>query len=647
MPLTVRKFNAQVKDPQSGQMVPAGLLSSDSLQAIEATESAAITEIQQKGAQTRESIPDDYTELSGSVGELKTQLGYLEYGAVTIAVAGGTAHSSGVDQIKYSLKNGKKYYLSLSSSDFTEAITLRIYGYNGSTGTQIAQPTIKPGEFVEFTSNGNYDAVGLYWNTSWTSVNGNGVFMVYSTDSIYHKTDVASQNSSEALERIGSAEDVVPVNWAYSHVESDWERGTITNQGVDDDSNTRLRNKGYYSIPTSAYIINIECIDTVNCALYFYSDNAFISKTSWAVSTKAVIPEGATRIRIVVRYTNNNSIFTSAIANNLFTLAYTTKLVIEILRFASIPEYDYDSADIGGQSVDISSVKAGFAEIINESGNPSESFFFVTDPHPYYVSDNAQIRKFYATIAKSFYQIPSGFLVSGGDWLTDGMTQDEACEALGYITGVMEHITSGKFYPLLGNHDMNIFGDGEDPTLSYGAIINAMFPVQGSAYYHFNGRSTSFYAIDTGSDHNTVMDAYRIAEMKWLADALTRDNSPHIAILEHIYCTTSFSSLHYVSSAVNDIIAAYNGRTTYTIDGSTYDYSTATGRIEFILAGHTHKEYADYTDSGVAVVVCDRALTRSMIGYDILLVDYENREIKVLRSNTGAVRTLALDEPET
>jgi hypothetical protein len=53
MPLTVRKFNAQVKDPQSGQMVPAGLLSSDSLQAIEAAESAAITEIQQKGAETK------------------------------------------------------------------------------------------------------------------------------------------------------------------------------------------------------------------------------------------------------------------------------------------------------------------------------------------------------------------------------------------------------------------------------------------------------------------------------------------------------------------------------------------------------------------------------------------------------------------
>lgn len=74
MPLTVRKFNAQVKDPQSGQMVPAGLLSSDSLQAIEAAETAAVTEIQQKGAQTRESIPDDYTELSDSVDELKTQL---------------------------------------------------------------------------------------------------------------------------------------------------------------------------------------------------------------------------------------------------------------------------------------------------------------------------------------------------------------------------------------------------------------------------------------------------------------------------------------------------------------------------------------------------------------------------------------------
>lgn len=37
MPIKVRKFNAQVRDPESGQMVPAGLLSSVNSLAIYTT----------------------------------------------------------------------------------------------------------------------------------------------------------------------------------------------------------------------------------------------------------------------------------------------------------------------------------------------------------------------------------------------------------------------------------------------------------------------------------------------------------------------------------------------------------------------------------------------------------------------------------
>lgn len=85
MPLTVRKFNAQVKDPTSGDMIPAGLLSSDSLEAIEAAETAAVAAvgakqavseaaIELKGATTLASIPADYTTLDNEVDDLKTQI---------------------------------------------------------------------------------------------------------------------------------------------------------------------------------------------------------------------------------------------------------------------------------------------------------------------------------------------------------------------------------------------------------------------------------------------------------------------------------------------------------------------------------------------------------------------------------------------
>ena len=85
MPLTVRKFNAQVKDPTTGDTILAGLLSSDSLEAIEAAETAAVAAvgakqavseaaIELKGATTLASIPADYTTLDNEVDDLKTQL---------------------------------------------------------------------------------------------------------------------------------------------------------------------------------------------------------------------------------------------------------------------------------------------------------------------------------------------------------------------------------------------------------------------------------------------------------------------------------------------------------------------------------------------------------------------------------------------
>lgn len=45
MPITLRKINAQVKDPTTGNMIPAGILSSDSLATIATAENSAITRI--------------------------------------------------------------------------------------------------------------------------------------------------------------------------------------------------------------------------------------------------------------------------------------------------------------------------------------------------------------------------------------------------------------------------------------------------------------------------------------------------------------------------------------------------------------------------------------------------------------------------
>jgi len=136
MPLKVRKFNAQVKDPQSGQMVPAGLLSSDSLQAIDAAETAAIAEIQQKGAETKASIPDNYTELSESVDELKESITDVENDVYTweekilpLVEDGVVDATSGLPSYSATSKYTKFTCSGYKMIEFTSSAYISNYGY--------------------------------------------------------------------------------------------------------------------------------------------------------------------------------------------------------------------------------------------------------------------------------------------------------------------------------------------------------------------------------------------------------------------------------------------------------------------------------------------------------------------------------------
>ena len=89
MPISLRKFNAQVKDPETGDMIPAGLLSSDALGAINSAKTDAVAAvegkqavaeaaIELKGQTTIASIPDDYTALSNEVDDVKESIETLD-----------------------------------------------------------------------------------------------------------------------------------------------------------------------------------------------------------------------------------------------------------------------------------------------------------------------------------------------------------------------------------------------------------------------------------------------------------------------------------------------------------------------------------------------------------------------------------------
>lgn len=116
MSLKLRKVNAEVRDPESEEMIPAGLLGSDALSTIEQAKEDAIEAVEDKGAETLESIPDDYSALSGSVGDLKTQITQItDFNEIPITgtrnarIYSGAIQSASYARLAYATLNGEKY----------------------------------------------------------------------------------------------------------------------------------------------------------------------------------------------------------------------------------------------------------------------------------------------------------------------------------------------------------------------------------------------------------------------------------------------------------------------------------------------------------------------------------------------------------
>lgn len=78
MPITLRKFETAVKDPLTGNMVPAGLLSSDALGAINTAKVDAVNTINATGAAVNASLPQTWDDLNDEVDDLSDYLAFDE-----------------------------------------------------------------------------------------------------------------------------------------------------------------------------------------------------------------------------------------------------------------------------------------------------------------------------------------------------------------------------------------------------------------------------------------------------------------------------------------------------------------------------------------------------------------------------------------
>lgn len=314
------------------------------------------------------------------------------------------------------------------------------------------------------------------------------------------------------------------------------------------------------------------------------------------------------------------------------------------------------ATDFSVKCTEFSSLLLGDVRNNIEAPSDYEAFLFFTDPHLLEFSGwENRCYEFISQIQKYYNSTPTSFCLCGGDWLGNSDLPDTACFKMGYIDGFM-HSMFDNCYMIVGNHDTNYQGkkDAESAMyttrLSNQSIVNLWYREQKRAYYSFRGANTTFYCFDTGTEGQalTEYDNYGYEQAMWFANALLTETAAHIAIAVHMvhssYNESSPSSgVQPLTDQVLRIADAYNSRTTITVNSTVYDYTNATGKVEFMIGGHRHKD-----DNGILYgipwVISANVRNAEAKGatFDLVFADYGAKKLNLIRVGNGDNRMISL-----
>ena len=293
-----------------------------------------------------------------------------------------------------------------------------------------------------------------------------------------------------------------------------------------------------------------------------------------------------------------------------------------------------------------------YASLFNVA-EETEQFIYFTDPHLMGAySDTtsflAKFNRYIDTIAAYNNSTSSTFVMCGGDWLNNADNPNVAKWKLGLIYGKCKQFN--KFYGVVGNHDTNYqgvddAGNANSGLLANQTIANAMFGNKHANYYSFDGTHTHFYVFDSGTDWDIPMNSYRWEQVAWFANALLTDDKAHSAVSIHIWYTNyqdqTDDTISTLATNIASVIAAYNARSSVTLNGSTYNFASCIGHVEFVICGHTHYDKSGMSGN-IPVVNTLNTQNGGTPSFDLVYVDYDNRAINTIRVGTGSDRMFNL-----
>ena len=315
-------------------------------------------------------------------------------------------------------------------------------------------------------------------------------------------------------------------------------------------------------------------------------------------------------------------------------------------RFAGVNEslsaldVRIDEMKEGVYPVDTEKVKQ-FASYFDGEDN-FEPFLFFTDPH---LSQGAgwegEFASYMECLKKYHESTPIYNTICGGDWLGNGDTRAEACWKLGYINAQMRSICD-DFHLVVGNHDTNEQGrlntesEKWTGTLPNDVISNLWYRSHGKPYYSFDTPKTRFFILNSGKESYVAdNDQY-----DWFANSLMTNTADNIVLVFHIVRNAS-GVVQTFANTITAIAKAFNGRTTTTIAGLSYNFANAKGKVRFAMAGHRHVDWNDEVN-GIPVVETTHMRAGGVPTFDLCFADYSNGVLNLVRVGTGENRSISI-----
>lgn len=279
----------------------------------------------------------------------------------------------------------------------------------------------------------------------------------------------------------------------------------------------------------------------------------------------------------------------------------------------------------------------------------TEGFLYFTDAHFMAMTNGAWKSPLYAIMSyleKLYYASPCSFVLNGGDWLGTDEPRLDFLPKLSVLNGAFRR-NFDKYAMLVGNHECG--NQSEEGTMfTHDTIANTLLANVGRTYYTFDANTFKMYCFD--SWQSAALDTFAGEQIAWFAHSLESENAKHIVVAIHILYDAE--TLRPFGEQISLCAEAYNGKSTYTYGGTTYDFSSATGKVGFIIAGHEHADKSG-TLNNIPYII-----TRNLTGYsitdinsealplDLMKVDWDNATLTAYRvsrgTGGGTTRTLSI-----